>query len=107
ALQHAAAAAVAAASAQQQAAPFVHVTCGGVAGVMVPSKQRILIDAGGGRFGDVGCTEFERLGGKAAHKRWRSSIRLANECGPTWGEPPARRSRLRARAAAHSRARAM
>ncbi|KAI8471564.1 MAG: hypothetical protein J3K34DRAFT_520501, partial [Monoraphidium minutum] len=60
------------------------VVCGGAGGLLLPLRLRVLVGGGPGGVAELTPTEFERLGGKAAHKRWRTSIRLAAGCGPEW-----------------------
>lgn len=65
----------------------VPVECGGKYGILLLPKGRILIaDPGPEGMREVSPTEFERLGGKGAAKKWRQSIRLRDgEQGGTGG----------------------
>jgi len=67
---------------QQQPAPHpsdaVHISveCGTLTGVFLVPNPRVLIGVGTASEREVSPTEFERLGGKAASKKWRTSIRI-------------------------------
>ncbi|GBF96744.1 hypothetical protein Rsub_09486 [Raphidocelis subcapitata] len=66
----------------------IGVTCGGVAGVLLLPRKRVLLHPGTPAAVEVSPTEFERLGGKATYKRWRSSIRVADASAEAWvGRP--------------------
>lgn len=54
----------------------VAVECGGLLGIMLLPRGRVLIYPGTDAAREVTPTEFEKLGGKGAAKKWRSSIRL-------------------------------
>jgi hypothetical protein len=59
----------------------VPVECGGMAGLLAVSRLRIIMNPGTASEREVSPTQFERLGGKGASKKWRLSIHVANsEC---------------------------
>lgn len=63
--------------------PVAHlkVACGDMVGTLMVHKARILIYEGTDREKEVSPTEFERLGGRSATKKWKQSIRLIGEDG--------------------------
>jgi hypothetical protein len=74
----------------------IGVRCGAVAGVLLLPRKRVLMHPGTAHATEVSPTEFERLGGKASYKRWRSSIRVNDASAGAWGEcPPAREESAR------------
>jgi hypothetical protein len=50
-------------------------------GTLMVHKARIRIYEGTEREKEVSPTEFERLGGRSATKKWKQSIRLIGEDG--------------------------
>lgn len=64
----------------------VEVICGDLKGILVLSKGKIFINSGTSKEKEVSPTEFERLGGRAATKKWKQSIRLVAPDG-TAGRP--------------------
>lgn len=59
------------------------VACGDMVGTLMVHKARIRIYEGTEREKEVSPTEFERLGGRSATKKWKQSIRLIGEDGET------------------------
>jgi hypothetical protein len=57
------------------------VACGDMIGTLLVHRARIVINEGTGNEKEVSPTEFERLGGRSATKKWKQSIRLVNEDG--------------------------
>lgn len=57
------------------------VVCGPISGLLHVHKGKILVDIGTPQEREVSATEFERLGGRGATKKWRQSIRLVNPDG--------------------------
>jgi hypothetical protein len=57
------------------------VACGDMVGTLMVHKARIRIYEGTEREKEVSPTEFERLGGRSATKKWKQSIRLIGEDG--------------------------
>jgi hypothetical protein len=72
-----------AADSGKYALPVAHlkVSCGDMVGVLLVHKARIRIYEGTEREKEVSPTEFERLGGRSATKKWKQSIRLIGEDG--------------------------
>lgn len=66
----------------------VRVICGGMRGLMTLPEHRILVFQPGaaGAPLEMSPTEFERMGGRGSHKRWRNSIRVADAGDEGWGE---------------------
>jgi hypothetical protein len=60
------------------------VACGDMIGTLLVHRARIVINEGAGDEKEVSPTEFERLGGRSATKKWKQSIRLVNDDGE-WG----------------------
>jgi SAND domain len=54
--------------------------------MLVVAKAKIVLDAGTVEEREVSPTEFERLGGRAATKKWKQSIRILNSDG-SMGRP--------------------
>jgi hypothetical protein len=54
-------------------------------GTLLVHKARIRIYEGTDKEKEVSPTEFERLGGRSATKKWKQSIRLIGEDGE-WGQ---------------------
>ena len=52
------------------------VVCGHMVGVLQVHRGRVILSANTPEEKEVSATEFERLGGRAATKKWRQSIRL-------------------------------
>ncbi|WIA31738.1 hypothetical protein OEZ86_002614 [Tetradesmus obliquus] len=50
-------------------------------GTLLVHRARIVINEGSANPKEVSPTEFERLGGRSATKKWKQSIRLVNEDG--------------------------
>jgi hypothetical protein len=50
-------------------------------GTLLVHKARIRINEGTDKEKEVSPTEFERLGGRSATKKWKQSIRLIGEDG--------------------------
>lgn len=63
--------------------PVTHlkVACGDMVGTLLVHKARIRIYEGTDKEKEVSPTEFERLGGRSATKKWKQSIRLIGEDG--------------------------
>lgn len=63
--------------------PVAHlkVACGDMVGTLLVHKARIRINEGTDKEKEVSPTEFERLGGRSATKKWKQSIRLIGEDG--------------------------
>lgn len=63
--------------------PVVHlkVACGDMIGTLLVHKGKIVMYEGTTDEKEVSPTEFERLGGRSATKKWKQSIRLINEDG--------------------------
>ncbi|WIA11615.1 hypothetical protein OEZ85_011719 [Tetradesmus obliquus] len=57
------------------------VACGDMIGTLLVHRARIVINEGSANPKEVSPTEFERLGGRSATKKWKQSIRLVNEDG--------------------------
>jgi hypothetical protein len=70
----------------QQASVRVPVECGTLTGVLLLPHPRVVVGEGTAAGKTVSPTEFERMGGKAASKKWRTSIRLLNSesAGSAW-----------------------
>jgi hypothetical protein len=59
----------------------LRVACGDMIGTLLVHRARIVINEGTGDEKEVSPTEFERLGGRSATKKWKQSIRLVNDDG--------------------------
>ncbi|KAF6257559.1 hypothetical protein COO60DRAFT_1695650 [Scenedesmus sp. NREL 46B-D3] len=57
------------------------VACGDMVGTLLVHRARIVINEGTEDEKEVSPTEFERLGGRSATKKWKQSIRLVAEDG--------------------------
>lgn len=70
--------------------PVAHlkVACGDMVGTLLVHKARIRIYEGTDKEKEVSPTEFERLGGRSATKKWKQSIRLIGEDGESKGSFP-------------------
>jgi hypothetical protein len=98
------AAAAAPAEAGDDGEVHVPVECGGVAGLLAVSRLRIIMNPGTATEREVSPTQFERLGGKGASKKWRLSIHVQNsERVAARGGRAGRRSRRPARRGARGR----
>jgi hypothetical protein len=66
----------------------VSIVCGGLPGVLLLPQMRVLVSVGARGLREVSPTEFERLGGKGAAKKWRQTIQLQSGRGsgrhPHW-----------------------
>lgn len=60
------------------------VACGEMIGTLLVHRAKIVIHEGSPDEKEVSPTEFERLGGRSATKKWKQSIRLVNEDGEWW-----------------------
>lgn len=63
----------------------VSVMCGGVTGVLLLPKKRIIIHPNTEQAREVSPTEFERIAGKGAAKKWRQTIQARDG---EWGGRP-------------------
>lgn len=60
---------------------YLKVACGDVVGTLLVHKAKIVMYEGTDREKEVSPTEFERLGGRSATKKWKQSIRLIADDG--------------------------
>jgi hypothetical protein len=59
----------------------LQVCCGDMVGVLLVAKGKIALNFGQINEKEVSPTEFERLGGRSATKKWKQSIRLIDDNG--------------------------
>lgn len=59
----------------------LQVCCGDMVGVLLVAKGKIALNFGQHNEKEVSPTEFERLGGRSATKKWKQSIRLIDDNG--------------------------
>eukprot|EP00775_Hariotina_reticulata_P002216 gene2216-2531_t len=65
----------------------LQVCCGDMVGVLLVAKSKIILNVGQANEKEVSPTEFERLGGRSATKKWKQSIKLIDDNGEP-GERP-------------------
>jgi hypothetical protein len=59
----------------------LRVMCGDLVGVLMVDKAKVVMHRGTPQQKEVSPTEFERLGGRSATKKWKQSIRLIADNG--------------------------